>query len=155
MTGVAPNAVSKVPAPGVAFSEALKRMGVSVKHGVNLKGTSEAMLPGIRRAAGIISDIGVPLVITSAQRPGRGSFHNVGNAVDMRLKSMDGKKLQQLRDALGPRGRPIKIKGEDGTLWRHGDFEYILHGEGDNVHLHIERDTFETKAQLRRWSAGR
>jgi hypothetical protein len=53
-----------------------------------------------------------------------------------------------LKRSLPGKPKPVKIHGKKGQLWVKGDYEYIIHGSGDNIHLHIERDNKDTKSAL-------
>jgi uncharacterized protein YcbK (DUF882 family) len=144
-----PNEVAEATEP--VFTDFMERAGVQVAQGkdIDVKNLSAELGPAIEEIAPILREAGITPEITSGRRDrGDWSLHEIGEAVDFRLKNASSSAIKKLTDSLPGEGIKVKVHGQKGKLWRKGDFEYILHGSGNNVHLHIERDNRETKESL-------
>ena len=133
------------------FSEAMHNHNVTLAKGknVDVDKIDVKMAPALEVVSPIFEEAGIASEITSGDRDkGVWSLHENGNAIDMRLKHANPAAMEKLKAGLGGPGIPVKIHGKNGRLWRKGDFEYIIHGERSNIHLHIERDTPNSKAGL-------
>lgn len=102
---------------------------IKIKPGVDMTG----LVPEIWSKAGEIAEtfdrLGYECVITSARRPpgGRFSYHQTGRALDFRAKHIgnDAHRSKILTEIIGVCGP---------------DYDVILHGQGPNIHYHIEYD---------------
>lgn len=102
---------------------------LKVKEGVDLSNIAPAITSKFWIIAGVFDRNSVECVITSARRPvsGKKSFHHFGLAVDCRANHISSRNVQ------------LKILAElIGALG--DDYDVILHGEGANIHYHIEYD---------------
>ena len=102
---------------------------IAIKNGVDMSDLDPRIWSRAQDIANVFRTYGVQPVITSARRKARGrfSYHHVGRALDFRAKhiaSAGTRKdiLEDLQRTLGD------------------DFDVVLHGEGDNIHYHIEYD---------------
>lgn len=133
------------------FSDFMKRTGVSVAAGksVDTGEIARELGPALDKIAPAFKSAGITPEITSGRRDsGNWSLHEVGEAVDLRLKNADEAAIETLEDSLPGSPSRVKIHGEKGRMWTDGTYEYIIHGKGDNVHLHVERETEESKERL-------
>lgn len=133
------------------FTDYMGRTGVTTAEGkkINLSQISIKLGPALERIAPIFKAANITPEITSGQRNwGKWSLHEIGEAIDMRLKTANPKALKQLEDALP--GKPVDtfIEGETAQMWTDGDYQYFIYGKGKKLHLHIERDIPETKKKL-------
>ena len=133
------------------FDSFMKINNIKIAEGKNVDtekinpemGPALDMVTPMFEAAGIIPEV------TSGNRDNvEWSLHETGDALDLRLKLASPAAIKMLKASLGGPGIPVRIHNEKGLLWRKGDFEYIIHGTGANMHLHIERDTKKTKLNL-------
>lgn len=129
------------------------RSGQTKKRGANLADVNPSMVNGMKDATRLLNAVGIGQVYTAGRRNwGQRSHHETGNAVDLRLRPSHAspEKVQSLRDLLNAEtsGSPLLIRGKKATLWRRGEYEFMIHGEGDGIHLHIEHDTPETQKTL-------
>ena len=153
----APMLMAPVDTPSRTFRDAMTDMGVVVADTdgfVDVDNVDPRMEPGLKEGVGFLRTAKIEAELTSGRRrDGEWSLHENGNAFDVRLKHATPPQIRKLREELtaatGRPGAPIMIKKKPGLSWTKGDFEYIIHGKGDNIHLHIERDTPETKDDLR------
>ena len=100
-----------------------------IKEGVDLSNIQPPVASKLWIIAGIFDQNGYDCVVTSARRPvsGKKSFHHYGLAVDCRANHIPSRNVQ------------LKILAElIGALGN--DYDVILHGEGANIHYHIEYD---------------
>lgn len=100
-----------------------------VKEGVDLSNIQPPIASRLFDIAGVFDKNGVECVITSARRApvGKKSWHHFGLAVDCRANHISNRNVQlkilaELIGLLGP------------------EYDVILHGEGANIHYHIEHD---------------
>jgi hypothetical protein len=134
-----------------AFTDYMKRLGVKIPEGRNVgaEGISQELGPALDKVAPIFNDLGVTPEITSGLRSrGNWSLHEVGEAIDLRLRTASPGAIRKLEQALPGTPRSVNIHGEKGRMWGDGTYEYIIHGSGDNIHLHIERETEAAKEKL-------
>jgi hypothetical protein len=139
--------------PVLTAKQFMDRSGQTMKRGVNLADVNPEMVNGMKDARRLLDSVGISQVYTAGLRNwGVRSHHETGNAVDLRLRPSHAspEKVQKLRDLLNAEasGSAILIRGKPATLWRRGEYEFMIHGKGNGIHLHIERDTPETQAQL-------
>lgn len=133
------------------FTDFMKKLGVRIPEGKNVDaaGVSENLGPALNKVVPVMREAGITPELTSGRRNrGVWSLHEVGEAVDLRLNTASPEALKSLKDSLP--GDPIRtsIHGEKGEMWSDGTYEYIIHGTGDNIHLHIERETKDSKQKL-------
>ena len=102
---------------------------IAIKRGVDMSGLDTRIWERAEDIANVFRTYSYQPVITSARRKARDkfSYHHVGRALDMRANHIrdNGTRnsiLADLRRTLGD------------------DFDFILHGEGANIHFHIEYD---------------
>lgn len=102
---------------------------IQIKPGVDMSGLEASIWKKAGPIAAVFQQLGYDCVITSARRPATGkfSYHHVGKALDFRAKHI---KTDNHRSAI-----LAKIIGVCGN-----DYDVILHGEGDNIHYHVEYD---------------
>ena len=99
----------------------------SIKQGVKLYGIKPEMSAVDSVVTSIFAKHGIDCVITSGVRPADGkSLHGAGFAYDYRANHIDD---IAMRD---------RILGELEESLPQCDI--LLHGEGDNIHFHIEHD---------------
>ncbi len=116
---------------------------------VDIKGIDPAMGTAIEKLTPILKAAGIKGEITSGKRSqDNWSLHEVGEAFDIRLKTAGKEALKKLKATLPGNPVSISIRGKKGQMWRDGDFEYVVHGAGNRIHLHVERETAETKEKL-------
>lgn len=144
-------AQKQLPIIEKGFASYMKQTGVSLAENKNIDtgAISEKLGPALVKVAPMLESAGIKPEITSGKRNrGVWSLHEVGEAIDLRLKSADKNSLKKLKEQLP--GSPIDtfIEGEKGRMWSDGTYEYIIHGKGNNIHLHIERETEESKERL-------
>ena len=104
-------------------------MTITIKDGVDLTNLQPGLTGSLWKIAEVFERNGVACVITSARRPAEGkkSWHHFGLAADFRANHIGSRNLQ------------LKILAElIGALG--DDFDVILHGEGANIHYHVEFD---------------
>lgn len=101
----------------------------ALKGSVKLTGLSPQIVVALIVASSIAEDMGLDLVVTSANdsKHGANSLHYKGAAIDLRTKNMPdpqrGQFVLKVRGCLTP------------------DFDVVFEGEGtDNEHLHVEFD---------------
>ncbi len=100
---------------------------IQVNRGVDMSRLQPEIWRICYNVADIFEEFGFPCVITSAYRPKRPRSLHHGYAVDMRANHIESETTQQ------------------SILWRikqavGNDYDVILHGEGANIHYHIEYD---------------
>lgn len=104
---------------------------MELKNGVSLLGLHPMMIIACCEAAVIWSDYGEAFVITEGVCYRTSGFHPLGRACDYRVNMMSPGRQQavtaQLRNKLG------------------SDYDVILHGEGDSIHVHCEFDPTNPK----------
>jgi len=104
--------------------------GVHIKPGVNVKTIRPEISHALTVARGVFTALGKPITVTSWWRDNLASLHGHDLAVDLRANHLNSEEQQQilrgLQLALGPA------------------YQVILHGEGDNIHFHIEYDPQRT-----------
>lgn len=102
---------------------------LQIKPGVDMSGLATEIWGKADAIAECFADLGYDCVITSARRPStrRFSYHHIGKALDFRAKHIrtDNHRATILAKIIGVCG---------------GDYDVILHGEGDNIHYHVEHD---------------
>ncbi|MDX2221134.1 MAG: hypothetical protein SFV21_00205 [Rhodospirillaceae bacterium] len=102
-------------------------MPISIKPGVRLHGLRPEMAVAVTIVNGVLAEIPVKTVITSAidGRHGHGSLHFVGAAIDIRSREIPPARLAETKDklaaALGP------------------DFDVVL--EPDHFHIEFQPKT--------------
>jgi hypothetical protein len=97
-----------------------------IKKGVDLSNMDPAMGYVTHVAIKAFRMIHMDCVLTSAFRKGDSGLHGQGKAHDYRAKHLDE---QQKKIVL----YHLKTCLTD-------DFDIVLHGEGDNIHFHVEYD---------------
>lgn len=101
---------------------------LQVKQGVDLTGLHPDITRMIWPIAEIFAGHKKHCVITSARRPriGKNSWHQFGRALDFRANHLtpaeQARIYSDIREICGPQ------------------YDVILHGEGDNIHYHVEFD---------------
>ncbi len=100
-----------------------------IKQGVNIAELHPKIVSKLWDTVELFVEYGYDCVITSARRTpgGRFSFHHEGKALDLRANHI---KDEQIRAVILDKLR---------SLWGN-EFDIILHGEGDNIHYHLEYD---------------
>jgi len=102
---------------------------IKIKNGVDMSGLDHRLWKKARPIAAIFAKHGLDAVITSARRApgGRFSWHHEGKAYDWRAKHIESPRLKRLilQEISNVCGRK---------------FDVILHGEGNNIHYHVEYD---------------
>jgi hypothetical protein len=139
-------------APVTDFGEYLSKTGIPVKEGVTIEGVRPEMIEGSNKVTMALKAAGLGSTITSGMRtPEKGqkkSFHGVGLALDYRLKTADEAGLARLRTELDKLGKQTQTRAGN-PMWTTDDgYQIIIHGVGDNIHVHIEYDTAQTKAEM-------
>lgn len=140
--------------PGKTFDAFMKRNNIGVKNNkVNLEAIDDKMGPVLDRLSPMFAEAGIVPEVTSGKREkGYWSLHETGNAIDLRLKNASPAALKKLKAALPGNGKAVSIREADGLhkgmLWAEAGWDYIIHGEGDNIHLHVERETSDAKKGL-------
>ena len=100
---------------------------IQIKPGVDMSGLSPAIWSIAHSVAKVFEARGFACVITSAFRPQKpGSLHH-GYALDFRANHIRNENalrciLEQIKQSCG------------------ADYDVLLHGEGANIHYHIEYD---------------
>lgn len=140
-----------IPSPTNDIKAAMQVSGLKVAKdkNVDVNQLSPKIAPALKSAGEMLTKAGITPEITSGKRSnGNWSLHEIGEAVDLRLKNASPEAIKKLEDELP--GNPIstRIHNENGRMWKKDGVEYIIHGEGSNVHLHIEREAEDTKAAL-------
>jgi hypothetical protein len=134
------------------FGRAAERLEIGSKAGIDMEGVNPTMVPGVERAKEFLDAAQILPEFTSGKRTkGNWSLHESGDATDLRLKSAGPEGLASLKESMTAKmGKGVKswADGKPGTLWSDGEFEYIIHGEGDHIHLHIEHETRDAKKRL-------
>ena len=134
-----------------AFRDFMKRTGVKIAGGkkVDTAQIATELGPALEKIAPAMRKAGIVPEITSGRRDlGAWSLHEVGEAIDLRLKNASPEALKALEEALPGSPTNTSIHGEKGRMWTDGTFEYIIHGTGNNIHLHVERETEQAKQRL-------
>ena len=102
---------------------------VKIKEGVDLSNIQPPILAKLWGIAKVFDTAGRECVITSARRPPvfKKSLHADGLALDFRANHIGSSSLQLkiLADIIGVCGN---------------EYDVILHGEGPNLHYHVEYD---------------
>jgi len=102
---------------------------IQIKTGVDMSGLAPELWAKAYEIAGAFDALGYSCVITSARRPSgsKFSYHGIGRALDFRAKHIrtDNHRATILAKIIGVCGN---------------EFDVILHGEGDNIHYHVEYD---------------
>lgn len=102
---------------------------VTIKEDVDLTGLQRPILEKLWLIARVFDSAGLECVVTSARRPAafKKSLHADGLALDFRANHIGSRNLQLkiLAEIIGVCGQ---------------DFDVILHGEGANIHFHVEYD---------------
>jgi len=141
----------EVQEPASNFSAFMKETGIKIadKKDINPNEISSNLGPALNIISPILNKAGIIPEITSGKR-GKGdwSLHEIGEAIDMRLKNASPEAINKIKENLPGKPISVNIHGEKGQLWQKDGFEFIIHGEKDNIHLHIERDTQKTKEAL-------
>jgi hypothetical protein len=135
--------------PEAGFSAAMTRNNVTVKGDIDTSLIHESLGGALDRVAPLLQAAGIDAEITSGKRDQKyWSLHETGEAIDLRLKSLSAEGLKTLKESLPGKPSPIKIEGENGQLWNEGEYDYVIHGTGNNIHLHIEHETADAKRRL-------
>lgn len=102
---------------------------IKIKDGVDLSNIQPPIASKLFVIANVFERNGFECVITSARRApvGSKSFHHFGLAVDCRANHIPSRnnRLKILADLIHALG---------------SDYDVILHGDGANIHFHIEYD---------------
>jgi len=115
---------------------------------VQVRKDRPTLAPALDAVAPILRDAGITPEVSSGERSNLDwSLHEINEATDLRLKNASPEAIEQLKASLPGKPINVSIHGEQGQLWRKGEFEFIIHGT-DDIHLHIERDTKATKSAL-------
>lgn len=134
-----------------AFSDYMKETDIKTAKNKDIDANliNANLGPALKVISPILKEAGIIPEITSGKRnQGDWSLHEIGEAIDIRLKNASTKAINVLKNNLPGKPISVKIHGEKGQLWKKDGFEFIIHGKEDNKHLHIELDTEETKAAL-------
>lgn len=104
---------------------------IELKSGVVLVGLHQMMQVANAKAAVIWYQNECELTITEGVCPRKSGFHPKGRACDYRVncysKAVQRDLREELADELG------------------NDYDVILHGEGDSIHIHCEYDPINPK----------
>lgn len=133
------------------FTSTMTKLGVSTakEYKIDASKISDRMIPALEKLVPILKAAGIKPEITSGKRnKGYWSLHEIGEAFDLRLKNAEPKALKKLKGALPGNAYTTYHDGNKGIGWSEPGWDYILHGEGDNIHLHVERETDEAKQRL-------
>lgn len=133
------------------FADYMERAGVTSAQGKNIDTStiSKKLGPALAVIAPIFKSAGITPEITSGQRNwNEWSLHEIGEAIDMRLKTANPQSIQKLEASLPGEPTTTYVEGEKGRMWTDGTYEYFVYGKGENIHLHIERESPETKQRL-------
>jgi len=100
---------------------------IKVKPGVDMSGLSPKIWKVANDIADIFDSFDVDAVITSAFRPKKPNSLHHGFALDFRANHLHRQDQQatilgRIKDCCGP------------------DYDVILHGQGANIHFHVEYD---------------
>lgn len=100
---------------------------IKVKPGVDMSGLSPKIWKVAFHIADVFNDFDFDAVITSANRPKKPNSLHHGFALDFRANHIHRRDrqdaiLERIKAACGP------------------DYDVILHGQGANIHYHVEFD---------------
>ena len=107
-------------------------MLLQIKHGADCSKLCPEIWAAAMQANTIMSGHQVPGVITCARQWREKGLHPHGYAVDMRANHVQPTLRKLIDDKLHNHFKGTKI-------------QVLLHGEGDNIHWHIEHDDGVTK----------
>lgn len=140
--------LSKTGPTSPTFADLMQTGGITVAAGkqVNPSDIDKSMGGALAVIAPLFEAAGVTAEITSGKRERDiFSLHQKGKAFDIRLNTVGAEALQTLKDGLPGEPQSIKVRGKKATLWSDGTYQYIIHGRGRKIHLHVEEDSESKK----------
>ncbi len=100
---------------------------IKIKPGVKMHSLRPEIWAHTAETADLFDQFGLECVITSAWRPKKPRSLHHGYALDFRANHIPNDFVRN------------KILNRLCSIWK-SDYDVILHGDGDNIHFHIEYD---------------